>query len=203
MKSKLGTKLPIKGIKRKAGIGLQRVKRPLQKSKPIKGRKIPKGTDAWIKAIPVSKKAHGSGHLQKRLWRLKSDFVRIRDWTAFGKFIDTNERIVNWNDAQAGHYRSYNECNGMFKFHEMNIHAQSPSGNAWPTSTTWENYKRNLTNRYTPEFVEAIDVTNQGWPLKINNLKVITEIKRTLKMLGMMKVQPDYYKRVMSLLQND
>src|SRR6185503_4390177 len=53
----------------------------------IKTKKVPRGTPAWVKAIPMGK--HGSGHLQKRLWRLKSDFVRIRDWIAFGTFIDT------------------------------------------------------------------------------------------------------------------
>lgn len=166
----------------------------------IKPRKIPKGTNAWIKAIPVSKTAHGSGHLQKRLWRLKSDFVRIRDWTAFGTFIDTNENISNWNDAQAGHYRSYNECRGMFKFHDMNIHAQTPSGNAWPTSTTWEKFADNLVERYGTEFIQAIDFSNKNCPIKITPNDVLKEMHRTLKMLGMMEEKPPYYKRVMSLL---
>lgn len=174
-------------------------KRPLQRSKGIKPKKIPKGLEPWIRAIPVSKLAHGSGHLQKRLWRLKSDFVRIRDWTAFGSFIDTGKPIKDWNDSQAGHYRSYAECRGMFKFHEMNIHAQSPNGNAWPTSSTWENYKKNLIARYNQEFFDAIDASNKNWEIRITTDMVLQEMERTIKMIAMLPEQPPYFARVMKL----
>ena len=44
-----------------------------------KSRSLP----TWLKAIPESK-AHGAGTYQKRLWRLTSDYVRIRDWYEYG-----------------------------------------------------------------------------------------------------------------------
>ena len=175
----------------------KRSKRPIKATRGNARKKTRKGLTQWLKAVPEG--AHGSGTLQKRLWRLKSDFVRIRDWTAFGTFIDTGEPIQDWNDAQAGHYRGYTTCNGMFKFHEMNIHAQSPKGNSWPTSETWENYRKNLVNRYNEEFVQAIDSSNKKWPLKITKELVLKEIHRTIKMLGMMNGQekPPYYERMM------
>lgn len=163
----------------------------------IKTKKVPRGTPAWVKAIPMGK--HGSGHLQKRLWRLKSDFVRIRDWTAFGTFIDTGEPIRHWNDAQAGHYRSYAECRGMFKFHEMNIHAQTAQGNSWPTSTTWENYRNNLTARYNPEYIAAIDASNKNWPVHITTEMVWNEIERTIHMISMLETKPPYWNRMIKL----
>ena len=175
--------------------------------KPLKRRKIArrsaatkktiKGLPAWLKAIPEGK--HGSGTLQKRLWRLTSDFVRIRDWVEFGEFIDTGERIIHWNDAQGGHWRSWPECNGMFKFNEMNIHAQTARGNSWPTSQTWENYRRNLVNRYSEEFVIAIDASNKNWPSKITTALVLKEIDRKLTLLSLLPTQPPYYNRVMKL----
>ncbi len=181
------------GSKKRLGVGVRHIH-----TKRIKPKKVPKDTQAWIKAIPRG--SHGSGHLEQRLWRLKSDFVRIRDWTAFGTFIDTGAKIENWYDAHAGHYRSYAECNGMFKFHEMNIHAQSAMGNKLGTSTIWEAYKANLTRRYGEEFLIAIDGSNHNWPLKKNTALVLKEMHRTLKMLGMMEIKPPYYERVMMLL---
>lgn len=184
------TYLKTKGIKRA-------VKGPKRHPGRIRAKKVPKGTDAWIKAIPRG--VHGSGHLQQRLWRLKSDFVRIRDWTQFGTFIDTAVPICNWYDAQAGHWRSFAECRGMFKFHEMNIHAQSPKGNSWPTSTTWENYRKNLTNRYNSQFIDAIDLSNKNWPLKITTELVLKEMERTIRMIEMLSTQPPYWERMMKL----
>lgn len=180
---------------KKCTLGRSIIKRsPNGRIKPSKASKM---CPDWLKCVPEGK--HGSGSIQKRLWRLKSDFVRIRDWTAFGTFIDTGEPIRHWNDAQAGHWRSWAECRGMFKFHEMNIHAQSPKGNSWPTSTTWENYRRNLVNRYNEDFVQAIDSSNKNWELKITTEKVMAEIERTIKMLGMMETKPPYWQRLMKL----
>lgn len=170
-------------------------KRVARRITPKKGQS--KGLPSWIKAIPEGR--HGSGTLQKRLWRLTSDFVRIRDWTAFQEYIDTGEKIIEWNDAQAGHWRSYAECRGMFKFHEMNIHAQTAKGNSWPTSTTWDNYRRNLISRYSEEFMDSIDKLNKNWPLKITTPLVLKEIERKLKLLSQMKEKPPYYERVMKL----
>lgn len=187
----------MRGVSRSQTSTLKRSRTLQNRSGRIKPKKTSKGTPTWIKAIPRG--SHGSGHLQQRLWRLKSDFVRIRDWTAFGTFIDTGEPIQHWTDAQAGHWRSYAECRGMFKFAEMNIHAQTPMGNKLSTSTTWENYRKNLIARYGEEFVTAIDSSNKNWLLKMSTELVMKEIERTIKMLGMMKEKPPYYERMVKL----
>ncbi len=186
----LSPKSPQNRLKRK--LGASSLGKPRGRIKPRKV-KVPD----WIKCVPEGK--HGSGSLQKRLWRLKSDFVRIRDWENFGTFIDTGTPIGHWNDAQAGHWRSWAECHGMFKYHEMNIHAQTAKGNSWPTSTTWENYKKNLIERYNQEFFDAIDSSNKNWPLKITTELVLAEIERTITMLGMATTKPPYWNRLMKL----
>lgn len=187
------------------------MKRPYLAPKPLKRKRATvkpkrgsggklgakKGIPAWLRAIPEG--SHGSGTLQKRLWRLKSDYVRIRDFLEFGTFVDTGERIEDWNHAQAGHYRSYNECNGMFKFHWMNIHAQSPKGNSFPTSTTWEKYKETLVYRYGKDIIGAIDQENKVTPLKITNLAVLAEIEDTIGGISRLAVKPPYWDRLMKL----
>ena len=95
----------------------------------IKPKKVPKGTDAWIRAIPQGR--HGSGHLQKRLWRLTSDMVRISDFYKYGgKCVATGKQLATWNDGQAGHFKSWQKCNGMYKFNTNNIFLQSAYSNS-------------------------------------------------------------------------
>lgn len=169
-------------------------------SKPM--RKKSPTLEAWIKAIPESQ-AHGSGTLQKRLWKLKSDFVRIRDWTAFDGYTVDGKKLEHWSHGQAGHLKPYSNCNGMFKFSEINIHLQSEASNKWGNRDTWKAYEAELVRRYSQEFVDAIETSNRDCSLKFTNEQVINEMKRTLKMLGMCKEQPAYYPRVIMLLSNE
>ncbi len=170
------------------------------KPKRIKSRKVPKNTDAWIKAIPVSAKAHGSGHLQKRLWRLTSDYVRIRDAHKYGKCVATNQILTNWNEGQAGHYRSYTSCNGLFKFDTRNIHLQTARSNAWPNSNTYETFQNNLRIRYGMARIDEIDQANRNTPLKITTDMVLREMRILLMGIAGLPEQPPYYARVMTLL---
>jgi hypothetical protein len=153
--------------------------------------------EPWIKAIPESQ-AHGSGTLQKRLWRLKSDYVRIRDWHNYGRTVDSRP-IDNWRDTQAGHFKPYSKCNGMFKFNEVNIHAQSANKNNWGDYEDWKAYEVELVNRYGPLIIEEINAMNRDTSLKFTDLDVKDEMRRTLDCMSRLPVQPDYYDRVMSL----
>ena len=179
-----------------------KARKPIKRRSTLVGLK-PKPTKTslptWIKAIPESQ-AHGSGTLQKRLWRLKSDFVRIRDWYAYdGRCVASGRKLAHWTLGQAGHFKPYSNCNGMFKFHEMNIHLQSANKNKWGNRDDWKAYENELILRYSQEFIDAIELSNKNWPLKITNEMVIQEIQRTIKMLGMCPEQPVYYPRVVAL----
>ena len=100
--------------------------------------------EKWIKAIPQSQN-HGSGILQKKLWRLVSDYCRIRDWYAYeGKCVATGAKIGHWRLGQAGHFRPYSTCRGMFKFDERNIFLQSPRSNSWGGYDDWINFEYNV-----------------------------------------------------------
>ena len=105
----------------------------------VKPKAIKASQTKWIKAVPQSP-SHGSGTLQKRLWRLTSDFTRIRDWYKYnGRCVATGKRIERWQDGDAGHFRPYSICRGIFKFDERNIFLQSKRSNGFGEYDDWIN----------------------------------------------------------------
>ena len=158
-----------------------------------------KNLPKWVKAIPESQ-SHGSGTLQKRLWRVISDFVRIRDWYTYkGECIATGAKISNWREGDAGHWKSYAVCNGLFKFAPINIHLQSKTSNGWGGQELGHSFGENLKKRYRPTILEEIQDANKRHSLKFTNEHLLLMMKETLKEMGKLPEQPDYYKRAVSL----
>lgn len=152
----------------------------------------------WIKAIPESQ-AHGSGTLQKRLWKLVSDFVRIRDWHKHKTCVATGKYISRWQDGQAGHFKAYSSCNGMFKFDERNIYMQSAQSNSWGGYEDWIKYETELLRRNGYGLPEITEWNLEHKGEKPTDSKVIEKMEDILEKMKALNEQPDYYKRVMSL----
>ena len=150
--------------------------------------------DKWIKAIPEG--SHGSGTLQKRLWRATSDFVRLRDWYKYRSCTATNRPIERWQDGQAGHFISYSKCNGMFKFDTDNIFLQSAYSNAWGDYDDWLEFERNIKLRGVD--TEALRIKNRDMPLKFSDYEIIALMKEILEKMKSLPEQPAYYKRAVS-----
>lgn len=168
----------------------------------LKSKKTKNGLPPWLKAVPEGK--HGSGTLQKRLWRLKSDFVRIRDWHTWGpRCIATGRHLESWSAGQAGHFKSYTKCNGMYKFNENNIHLQSAMSNSWPDKDDWNHFEMELVARYGPRFVQQIEEDNKATDVRITTELVMAEIRRTITSLKELPEQPKYFKRLTSLREKD
>lgn len=163
-----------------------------------KAPKRKKQLDAWIKAIPESK-GHGSGSLQKRLWRIVSDYVRIRDFHTYGTCVATGRRIERWQEGQAGHFISYSKSNGLFKFDERNIHLQTAQSNAWGDRDDWNNYEDELKARGID--VQELERMNRDTPLKFTNEQILDKIKELLKKMSKLPEKPSYYKRTIQLLK--
>lgn len=177
----------------------QGLKRKSRRLGGVVAKKQSKGLEAWLKAIPESQ-SHGSGTLQKRLWRVKSDYVRIRDWYGFNKkCVATGKILERWQDGQAGHFKAYSKCNGLYKFHENNIHLQGAQSNAWGDKDDWKFFENELIRRYGKAFVESIEIVNRDYPLRIHDSMVVDEIKRTLKLMETLPEVPSYYERVVEL----
>lgn len=159
-----------------------------------------KGIPRWVKAIPESK-AHGSGTLQKRLWRLTSDFVRIRDFYRYkGVCVASGVSIPEWKSGQAGHYISYSVCNGMFKWDTRNIHFQSAISNKLSTRESWQQYEATLIQRYGVQYLSEIEEGNKTAHPKFTNEQLIERMKELLIDMLHLPEQPEYHTWVTELL---
>lgn len=164
----------------------------------VSTKKRPTSIPVWLKAIPEG--SHGSGTYQKRLWKLTSDFVRIRDWHIYNsQCIATGTHISHWSEGQAGHFKAWSKCNGMFKFNTANIHLQTAKSNTYPDKDDWKNYELELTRRYGENFVKMIETTNLVTPLPMSTVAVIEKIEQILIEMKNLPEQPAYYARVMQL----
>lgn len=151
---------------------------------------------SWIKAIPESQ-AHGSGTLQKRLWRVTSDYVRIRDWYQFDSSdIVTGKKIRHWTEGDAGHWKSYSVCRGMFKFDPANIHLQSKISNAWGGQEIGHMFGENLKRRYGDTYLQELTAINNSHSLKFTDGEISGQILKVISMMEYLPEQPDYYKLI-------
>lgn len=162
--------------------------------------KVPK----WVKSIPKST-AHGSGELQQRLWRVCSDYVRLRDWYQYhGRCVATGEYIPTWQQGNAGHYYSYSICNSMFKFDIWNIHLQSATSNAWGGQSIGHAFGEELKRRYGDDFLEELRKENQSWiGKKVDNELVINEILDILDLMKSLPEKPEYFDKVITKIENE
>jgi len=168
---------------------------------PIRPKKAP-ALPAWLKAIPdPGKTAHGSGTIQRRLWKVTSDFVRIRDWYKWGHFSVTGPKLYSWQSGQAGHYKGYTRCSGIYKFDDRNIHLQDAQSNAWGTAEDGAHFKEELIRRYGADFVAAIDTDNAATPMKITAEQVMEKIRFYLAEMAALPEQPEYYARCVKLMK--
>lgn len=162
--------------------------------RPRKGSKL--ASKAWLRAIPPST-SHGSGITQKRLWRVVSDLVRIRDWYKYKTCVATGVPIARWQDGQAGHYISYSVCRGMYKFFEGNIYLQSASSNGWGGMEIGHAFGEELKRRGIDTDVLRKD--NFQTELKITEEMVIEKIEDILEKMKDLPEKPSYFDRVMKL----
>lgn len=155
----------------------------------------------WFKAIPKST-GHGSGDDQKRLWRLVTDYCRIRDWYQYdGKCVATGQYFDNWKQLQGGHYIEYTKCNVLFKFDMRNIHAQSPASNKFDDkNTTGYRYGKELERRYGVGYIEMLEKENEKHKGgKFYTVEIVAYAERVLHLFEQLPEKPDYYDKVINL----
>jgi len=168
-------------------------KRPVTKKKPVSRLMEP-----WIKAIPESQ-AHGSGTFQKRLWKLTSDYVRIRDFYTYKVCAATGKTFEHWKDSHAGHLKPYSTCNALFKFDVRNIHMQHGNSNKWGNFDTFRDFEKVVRNRgYDFDKFERENQKAQG--SRLYDSDVVEQMKKVLKLMAKLPEQPDYHERVSNLI---
>lgn len=186
-----------KPFKRKMGQNKLRVIKEARKGLKRKIR-ASGGIPAWLRCVPEG--LHGSGSLEKRLWRLTSDFCRIRDWHKWeGKCVATGKYLESWNHGQGGHFKSWPKCNNMYKFDPRNIHLQGAQSNSWGDKDDWKYFEEELTRRYGIEHVRNIEVQNANNPPKRTKEMVMTYIEARIEDITALPQKPPYWNRLMKL----
>jgi len=185
---------PLKRTQLRTKTPLRAKKHPIAKRKAKKAPKIPD----WIKSIPEG--IHGAGTYQKRLWKLVSDFVRIRDWYTHKVCAATGVRFKHWNESHAGHLKPYTNCNALYKFDTRNIHMQSGYSNKHGNYDTFRDFEKVVRNRgYDFDKFEKENQKATGASLRDSEVK--EAMKKLLISMKDLPEQPVYYERARYLLK--
>lgn len=157
-----------------------------------------KQANPWLGKIPLG--SHGSGAIQKKYWKVTSDYVRIRDFYQFkGKCISCNKRM-DWQDLQAGHCKSWASCRGYSKWDMLNLFGQCPYCNKFGDALTGKNFTEEIKNRYGQERIDYIEKLSSYPSEKLEDFEIIDKIKVILRKMGGLPIQPDYYYKVKDLI---
>ena len=154
---------------------------------------------ALVKKIPLG--SHGSGKYQKKLWRVVSDTVRIRDYYEYGVCISCGKPFSHWNESQAGHYKSYNGCRGFSKWDMKNIFAQCAYCNSFrDPNPTGAMFKDNIIRLYGEKRLEYIASFDKLPVEPISDYDVVQVMASLIKDMKDLPEKPDYYYEVIEML---
>lgn len=158
----------------------------------------------WTSPIPLGSHGSKSCSLQKKYWKVVSDFVRIRDFYEFGTCIACGKRVNSWKDLQAGHYKSWASCNGFSKWDMNNIFGECAYCNTgFNGNEVGANFKDGILGRYGADRIEYIQNLNKHPIEKITDeFRLIEGIKKTLEMMKDLPEKPDYYEKVIEKMND-
>lgn len=207
VREKQAEKRELMKMKPQNALGRKKVRKAIRIGEATKNKISPyrlkpsnkkKTLPSFLKAIPESQ-AHGSGTFQKRLWKITSDYVRIRDFYAYGVCVATGKRFERWQDSHAGHLKPYSRCNALFKFDTRNIHAQHGNSNKWGNYDTFKDFEKVVRNRGY-DFDTFLEENRQAEGASLRDSEVLEEIKKRLLLMKELPEKPDYFERAYSLL---
>ncbi len=157
-----------------------------------------KQANPWLGKIPLG--SHGSGAIQKKYWKVTSDFVRIRDASEFaGRCISCGKRM-DWQDLQAGHCKSWASCRGYSKWDMLNIFGQCSYCNHNADALVGKNFTEEIKKRYGKERLDYIENLSKYPSEKLEDFEIVDMMKTRLREMADLPIQPDYYYKVKDLI---
>lgn len=159
----------------------------------------------WLGCIPQG--SHGSSIIQKKYWKVTSDFVRIRDFYDYGTCISCNRKPENWDikEWQAGHYKAWASCRGYSKWFVDNCFGQCSICNSSGSSNFVSpkdvnviggNFKDNIRKRHGEERIKFIESLDSYPTEKLEDHVIVDKIKKVILDMSTLKAKPDYYEKV-------
>lgn len=113
----------------------------------------------WFRALPATG-SHGSNANQKKLWRVVTDYVRQRDFKAHLPCPGCGKHFSAWQESQAGHFKAWAVCKGMFKFDVRNLAAICAGCNSFGDGVTNYRFGVEMNRRFGAGHTEWIDKEN-------------------------------------------
>lgn len=176
---------------------LERATMPKVKRKGASKVKVHWKPPAWFMAIPVG--SHGSNPVQKRLWKLTSDYVRIFDAEKYGVCASCPNRIENWQNGDCGHYKGWTSCHNYFKFNRINLSWQCNYCNRLSDGSIGYRFSETLKMRHGNTILDDIEkINNIHHGGKFDDFKLVEMARGLLMDFEMGTVQkPPYYETVL------
>ena len=176
--------------------GHRAIKKPRQKKIKVHWK-----PPAWFMVIPLG--SHGNNPIQKRLWKLTSDFVRIFDWELYGVCASCGKKIQHWQDGDCGHYKAWSVCNNYFKFDKRNLALQCSNCNRLSDGSIGHNFGETLKKRRGDHILQSIE--NHKYNLhggKLENIKLVQLAKEMVDTIHKeFTIKPDYYEKIIEKLE--
>lgn len=152
-------------------------------------------TYPWIKKIPQG--SHGHGKYQKKLWKVTSDYVRIRDWYEFKRCISCNKIVEHWSSLQGGHFRAFSICRGYSKFDEVNVFGQCAKCNtAYDSNLIGKEFAKNIVARYGQSRLDLLEKFHIRELEKLEDDKIVYMTWQLLQKMKELPEQPDYFSKL-------
>lgn len=136
----------------------------IAKAKPVKRvKKEPYRVPKWFSKLPAG--SHGSTPSQKKAWKVVSDYVRQRDFAKYGPYCadQCGQIIWDWKDTDAGHYKAWSVCHGLFKYELKNLLMQSSNCNRRSDGPTGLGLSETLKARYGKDILQWIETENEKY----------------------------------------
>ena len=164
---------------------------------PKKGWVAPK----WIGAIPQG--SHGTGKIQKKAWKVVSDFVRIKDFHLHGSicFGCKENKIHHWKDGQAGHWKSWGYSNSYAKYEIRNLLMICANCNTNEDGLVGYRIGEQLNKMYGKKNEDYIIEQNNAYRgKKMEEIVLVEMIEMYIRAMKDLPEQPDYYQKVIEQL---
>lgn len=153
----------------------------------------------WLNKIPFG--SHGSNPVQKKVWKLTSDYVRIRDWMKYKKCVSCSKSLQNWNDGDAAHYLAWTICNSLFKYEPDNLALSCKYCNNSPSGDVGYRFALELQQRHGEGILERLGTENTTWHgEKLDSIELVEFATGLLDKMKDWEIKPDYYEEVMEKL---
>lgn len=154
---------------------------------------------SFITKIPPG--SHGSGKYQKKLWKVVSDTVRIRDWYKYKRCITCGRVCYSYKDLQAGHYKAWSVCRGYSKWDLLNIFGQCGICNTgFNGNEVGAKFKEGILSRYGQKRMDYIDMLSKYPSEKLDDFKCVLLTKEIIKDMKKLPEQPDYYLKIINMI---